>query len=193
MPLNADYWNKRYAEGNIPWDAGAPTTPLRSFLDTLKDPHQRILIPGAGRGHEAIYLHRKGFTQVYVCDWAPLALEALLDIEPDFPSDHLLQADFFELEPRYDFLIEQTFFCAIDPSLRPAYAQKAHQLLSPGGSLVGLLWAEELPVEGPPFGGTEAEYRGYFEPFFTIEQIELAPNSIKPRAGRELFLKMKAT
>ena len=62
-----------------------------------------------------------------------------------------------------------------------------HSLLSPKGKIVGLLFNFPLTQEGPPFGGSKEEYLTLFSEKFTIKKLEKAYNSIKPRAGRELF------
>lgn len=190
--LDETYWRNRYADGRTGWDAGAITPPLREYFNQLGPPdHRRILIPGAGRAYEAEYLHRQGFSQVMVADVAPEALAALQQRVPDFPAAHLLHADFFALPntPPYDLLVEQTFFCALDPSLRPAYARQCAHLLRPGGTLAGLLFETDFgPVTEPPFGGTREEYRAYFEPYFDFVHFDTAHNSLRPRQGRELFI-----
>jgi SAM-dependent methyltransferase len=187
------YWQARYATpGRAGWDAGRTTPPLRAYFDQLPVASQpRILIPGAGRAYEAEYLHRLGFRQVVVADLAPEPLAELAARVPDFPTENLWLADFFALPPteQFDLLIEQTFFCAIDPSLRPAYAQQCATLLRPGGKLVGLLFDTEFAgASEPPFGGSREEYRAYFAPYFEFVHFDTAYNSLAPRAGRELFI-----
>ncbi|GAB2966471.1 methyltransferase domain-containing protein [Hymenobacter coalescens] len=188
--FDAAYWSTRYAAGQDQWDAGAITEPLRAYLAQLGPPDaRRILIPGAGRAYEAEYLHRAGWPEVWVADFAAAPLQALQQRVPDFPAAHLLRADFFQLGGRFDLLLEQTFFCALDPALRPAYARQCAELLRPGGKLVGLLFDGLVgPGDGPPFGGTREEYREYFAPYFDFVHFEAAYNSIKPRQGRELFI-----
>ena len=83
--------------------------------------------------------------------------------------------------------VEQTFFCALNPAERPAYAKKMSELLVPGGKVAGVLFDAEFEG-GPPFGGNREEYSRYFVPFFKIKTLERCYNSIKPRAGRELFM-----
>src|SRR4051812_42592186 len=98
--VNADYWNERWKNGETTWDMGSPSTPLKEYIDTLdpvKDKDMKILIPGCGNGYEAEYLFRKGFTRVYVVDYAKKALEEFAKRVPDFPEDHLICDDFFEL------------------------------------------------------------------------------------------------
>lgn len=186
--LNSNYWQTRYKNAETGWDIGTVSPPLKAYFDQLSGQNLKILIPGAGNAYEAEYLHLNGFTQVYVADFAAAPLNALLQRVPDFPASHLLQQNFFEIENNFDLIVEQTFFCAIDPALRPAYATKCAELLKPGGKLVGLLFNTEFEKPGPPFGGSAEEYRPYFEPYFHFHTFAEAYNSILPRAGRELFI-----
>lgn len=196
LAFDAAYWQGRYDAARTSWDTGGPTPPLRAYFDQLEARRQpRILIPGAGRAYEAEYLHRAGFERVFVADIASAALAAVAARVPDFPPAHLLLQDFFALTPTpepFDLLVEQTFFCALDPGLRPAYARQCAHLLRPGGTLMGVLFDTDFgPVTEPPFGGGREEYRAYFEPYFEFKHFETATNSIRPRAGRELFICLK--
>ncbi|MBX0290715.1 methyltransferase domain-containing protein [Hymenobacter sp. HSC-4F20] len=194
--LDAAYWQQRYKTGQTGWDTGSITPPLLDYFRQLGPPDaRRILIPGAGRAYEAEYLHDQGWPNVWVADLAAAPLQSLRQRVPDFPPQHLLQQDFFQLEPTppFDLIVEQTFFCALNPALRPAYAQQCARLLRPGGTLMGLLFDTEFSQPGPPFGGSGEEYRGYFAPYFTFVHFESATNSLPPRQGRELFICLKRT
>jgi hypothetical protein len=191
MQLDKDFWGSLYERGETGWDVGAPTAPLRAYIDQLTDKHLRILFPGAGRAWEAEYAHRLGFTNVFVLDLADAPFQDLLARCPDFPKEHLITGDFFSHEDRYDRIIEQTFFCALDPALRPAYVRQMHALLCPGGKLAGVLFDSVPNLQGPPFGGSEAEYRALFSPLFPGVTLARCHNSIAPRAGRELWLDAK--
>lgn len=190
MELNKNFWNERYAQADTPWDIGYVSPALKTFIDALPDKNIRVLIPGAGRAYEAVYLFRQGFQQVFVCDWAEESFRQLKTMVPDFPANQLLCTDFFELEGTFDLMLEQTFFCAIPPSLRTDYVNKAAQLLPSGKTLAGLLFASHFGIPGPPFGGTDAEYRKLFSPHFFIEAMEMCKNSILPRAENELFFQL---
>lgn len=185
--LSATYWDQRYRDSHTPWDIGYVSPPLRNYFDCLENKSIRILIPGAGRAHEAIYLHQQGFDQVWVCDWAPESFGHLKKQAPDFPEQHLLIGDFFALKMQVDLVVEQTFFCALPSAKRAEYVHKMAELIADQGKLMGLLFATEFPQPGPPFGGSEAEYRNLLNTRFEIDQMTLAPDSIKPRLGRELF------
>lgn len=185
------YWSSRYQENRTGWDIGYPAPPLTEYLDQLTDKSLRILIPGAGNAYEAEYAWRKGFTDVFVLDIAPEPLRAFAQRVPDFPKDKLIEDDFFYHFGLYDLILEQTFFCALDPDslTRSAYARQMANLLAPGGKLVGLWF--DLPEIGkpgaPPHGGTREEYLDYLKPYFEVKVFSGASNSIKPRAGNELF------
>ena len=187
MNLNKTYWDTRYTDNQTSWDAGEITTPLKNYIDQLTDKSIQILIPGAGNAYEAEYLFRQGFKNVTVIDISDKPLDNLKQRIPDFPSSQLVCADFFSFKGQFDLIIEQTFFCALEPSLRSAYAEKMAELIKPGGRLSGVLFDTEFEG-GPPFGGSKQEYLVYFEPFFIIKSMDLCYNSIKPRAGRELFI-----
>ncbi len=188
MTLNKEYWEDRYREERLGWDIGAVSTPLKTYIDQLTDKELKILVPGAGYGYEAVYLFRNGFKNTYVLDIAPTPLDAIRQQCPDFPEEQLLEADFFGLEEsNFDLILEQTFFCALDPKLRPDYVRKMHDLLAVDGRLAGLFFDFPLTEQGPPFGGSKEEYQALFEPYFRIRILDRAYNSIAPRQGNELF------
>ncbi len=186
-----EYWTERYLSGLTGWDMGSVSPPLKAYFDQLADRELRVLIPGAGNGHEVDYLFHQGFKNVFLLDIARPPLEDFTRKVPDFPVRQIIHGNFFEHEGQYDLIVEQTFFCAFEPTARrrQAYADKVWELLRPGGKLMGLWW--KFPLEAgqrtPPFGGSREEYVGYFKEKFTLLHFEDCYNSIKPRAGREFF------
>jgi len=189
--LDKNFWDNRYKTGQTGWDIGAPSTPLTDYIDSLVNKDLAILIPGCGRAYEAEYFFKKGFKDITVIDISPTALHDFSKRLPDFPKKQLINANFFDLQGKYDLLIEQTFFCAIDVSLRQDYVKHASSILKKEGKIVGLLFAEEFGNDYPPFGGTKKEYIKLFSENFEIQKIELAHNSIEKRKGRELFISFK--
>jgi SAM-dependent methyltransferase len=185
---NRQYWEKRYQDGLTAWDTGGITLPLKIYVDQLMQKQPDILIPGAGNSYEAEYLFRSGSSHVWVVDIAEAPLQNLAARCPDFPSGQLLQQDFFSLTQTFDLILEQTFFCSFEPGHRQAYAHQCARLLRPGGKLAGVLFDCEFEKQGPPFGGSQEEYRRYFELYFDFLHWETCNNSIPPRAGRELFV-----
>lgn len=192
IELNDNYWSQRYQNQEVGWDIGEISTPLKNYFDQLKNKDIKILIPGAGNSYEAEYLFRNGFKNVFICDFAEEPLQNFSNRVVDFPKSQLLKSDFFKLEEGdFDLIIEQTFFCAINPSLRSRYFQKVHQLLNEKGKLVGVMFNVELNKDKPPFGGNKLEYYSYFKGLFNIVTFETCYQSILPRAGRELFINLQ--
>ena len=98
--------------------------------------------------------------------------------------------DFFEHQGEYDLIIEQTFFCALPPTMRQKYVWKMHQLLANKGKIAGLLFNRTFE-SGPPFGGSQEEYNLLFQQAFNFLKMEVCQNSATPRAGSELFIELQ--
>ena len=187
-------WEERWQAGQTGWDLGAASPPLTAYADqiSLEKRDLRILLPGCGNGYEAIHLLQNGFSDITMLDIAPSAISHVqqrLEAEmPDWPSKlRLVCADFFQLEGTFDLVLEQTFFCAINPALRPDYVRKMVDLLAPDGKLAGVLFNRAFEG-GPPFGGDTEEYRRLFDPYFELKTMETCYNSAGPRAGSEVFI-----
>lgn len=103
-------------------------------------------------------------------------------------ENQIINSDFFDMEGKFDLIIEQTFFCALNPELRENYVRKMKFLLNPKGKIAGLLFQFPLTTEGPPFGSSKEEYIALFQKDFNIINMETAYNSIAPRKNRELFV-----
>lgn len=188
--LNDQYWSERYAKSQTGWDVGNVSPALKAYFDQLSTQSISILIPGCGNAHEAEYLLQQGFTDITLIDISGVLVQNLQVKLKDYIEKgvcRVIHQDFFEHLGSYDLIVEQTFFCAIDPILRPKYAKKMSELLKPTGRLVGLLFDREF-VGGPPFGGIKEEYVPYFSPYFDLKTIEKCTNSIPPRVGNELFI-----
>ena len=190
MELNDKIWNNRYLNDEIGWDIGHISNPLKDYFNQLENKELKILIPGCGNAYEAEYLVSMGFKNVFLIDWAQEALDNFKKRNLNFPSTNLICGDFFEHEENYDLIVEQTFFCAINPILRKDYVLKMKELLHDKGKLVGLLFNDTLFGNRPPFGGKKSEYIELFNKHFKNVSMEKAYNSIKSRQGRELFIQV---
>jgi methyl halide transferase len=186
------YWSERYQKQSTGWDLGTPSEPIKTYIDQLDNKDLRILIPGAGNAYEAEYLFHQGFKNVFVMDISAIPLQNFKERMPDFPENQLIECNFFEHFGQYDLILEQTFFCSFEPTKenRCTYGEKMAQLLNPNGKLVGL-WFDipliENNMDKRPFGGSKTEYLSYLSPYFEVKTFESCYNSIKPRAGQELF------
>lgn len=190
IDLSEKAWDNRYKSNDIGWDLGAISPPLKHYIDQLENKEQHILIPGGGNSYEAEYLFRKGFQNVFVADLSKTALRNLQKRVPEFPEEQLLHMNFFEIEASYDLVFEQTFFCAIHPTMREDYALKMQEILQPKGKIVGVLFQVPLFANRPPFGGSKAEYLTYFKPQFQLKYFDTCYNSHPSRKGKELFINL---
>jgi len=189
--LNKSFWEHRYHENKTGWDIGHVSLPIKTYIDQLTNKGLKILIPGAGNSYEAEYLWKKGYENIFVLDIATQPLINFKKRLTKFPDKQLINKDFFELEDSFDLIIEQTFFCALQPNLRENYSNKIDELLNENGKIVGLLFDFELTNEGPPFGGSKTEYLNLFSSIFNIKTFEKSYNSIKSREHKELFFIFK--
>ena len=161
---------------------------MKAYFDQLSDKSLKILIPGGGNSYEAEYLMEQGFEDVTVVDLSGVVIEALQQRFAGYLHKglKLIHQDFFEHQGQYDLIVEQTFFCALDPSLRPAYVQHMRELMSRQGKLMGVLFDREF-VGGPPFGGTAKEYKELMRTTLDVIKMEPCYNSVPPRMGSEVF------
>ncbi|MCL6461913.1 MAG: methyltransferase domain-containing protein [Flavobacterium micromati] len=188
--LDVMYWETQYQNNNIGWDLGTISPAIKMYIDNLIDKKIAVLIPGCGNTYEAEYLLEQGFTNITVIDIAPTLVSSLQEKFSSNSNITILLGDFFEHKGQYNIIIEQTFFCALEPALRQKYAQKMNELLAADGILFGLLFNRQFDV-GPPFGGSQEEYQIVFQKEFDILQMKLCLNSVAPRANTELFIELK--
>mgnify|MGYP001044084631 CR=1 FL=1 len=191
MKLDGNYWEDRYVNNNTGWDMGKVSPPLKIWLDNQSNKELKILIPGAGNAYEVEYAFANGFQNVFLLDIAPTAVTNFKNRNPNFPEANILLADFFNLEMEFDIIMEQTFFCALDPKIRSRYVSKCHEILKPDGKIVGLQFDFPLTREGPPFGGSVKEYEELYSPLFAIHKMERCLDSIEPRQGKELWVELQ--
>jgi len=186
--LDQSFWNDQYIANTTGWDLGQVSPPLKEYIDQIRDKDIKILIPGCGNSYEAEYLLKMGFTNISLIDIAPDLVKRLKSKFKSDPHIKIILGDFFSHEGEYDLIIEQTFFCALDPVLRKNYVEQMKKLLKKGGKLAGLLFVREFENAGPPFGGSKEEYQFLFEPDFEFHVFEPCYNSFAKREGSELFV-----
>ena len=138
-PFNKDYWDTRYQDHQIGWDLGEVSPPLKAYFDTIENKSISVLIPGCGNSYEADYLLSLGFTNVTLIDISPTLVNQLQQKHQGNAAINIIEGDFFEHQAQYDLIVEQTFYCALHPSLRQNYDNKMSELLKSDGLLVGLL------------------------------------------------------
>ncbi len=182
-------WNRRYIEGDTPWDKGDahPALGIAMARSALSG---RVLVPGCGTGHDVRALAAQGLDATGL-DIAPLALEKARAHAPVGREQYIL-GDLFALpagfENSFDGVFEHTCFCAIDPSRRADYVMAVASVLKPGGRLLAVFFLDPgNDGDGPPFGSTTQEIDKIFAPHFRLlDEYEDMP-TFPEREGRELL------
>jgi SAM-dependent methyltransferase len=186
-PSDPTFWSNLYQTKQDGWELGAASPPIARWAAAEPLAGKRVLVVGCGRGHEARALAARG-ARVVGLDLAPEAIAEARRLGGDV---EWVNGDLFALPAtgEYDFVIEHTCFCAIDPARRDEYVRAVAGALKPGGQLVGLFYAHGKPG-GPPFDTSAAEVRSRFSTDFTVEALDVAPDSIERRRGKELFARI---
>jgi SAM-dependent methyltransferase len=186
---NEEYWEQHYQQGKTRWDLGQAAPSFVSLLNSAAAPSPgRVAVLGCGRGYDALLFADRGF-EVVGFDFAAAAITSATALaQAAGSSAEFLQRNIFDLpaefENYFDYLVEHTCFCAIEPGQRPAYVQVAKSILKPQGELIGLFFTHNRPG-GPPFGVTASEIRQYFHRDFEIISLIPAINSVPERQGEE--------
>lgn len=190
-----DWWQERYQRGQTGWDLGRPTPLFQRLLDDGALPTGRMIVLGAGRGADARLFARHGF-EVVAVDFAADAVQAMHDrAQPDAPLT-IVHADMFDLPAQYgaefDYVLEYTSFCALNPQRRAEYADLVAHLLKPGGTLIALLFPIGDYAGGPPFAIDPEQFIALFEAHhFTIVERSTPPDSVASRRGREQLVVLR--
>jgi SAM-dependent methyltransferase len=193
---SAQKWEADYTRHTDGWDLGGPTPVFKRLLSNRKWPPGRMIVLGAGRGHDARLFARHGF-QVTAVDFASSAVKEMQRLADPAAPVEILQQDMFTLPETlnntFDYVLEYTCFCAIDPNRRPEYADLVARLLKPNGIYIDLAFPLDGRKGGPPFAVTEAEIFELFQKRgFKLLSREKPAESVSPRRhAEELFIFQK--
>jgi SAM-dependent methyltransferase len=192
---SASFWEESYRSGRTGWDLGMPTPVFQRVAESSQFPPGKMLVICAGRGYDARMFARLGFqvTAVDFADEAVKEMQSLLD--PDLTME-VMQADLFDLpafmEAEFQYILEYTCFCAIDPQRRAEYIESVSSLLEPGGYYIALAFPIGQRTGGPPFVVAPDEL---IQPLndrgFELITREVPDDSVPGREGIEELLILK--
>jgi cyclopropane fatty-acyl-phospholipid synthase-like methyltransferase len=181
-------WQAHYEAADTPWDEGAPHPALLDYIAASGPFRGRILVPGCGSGHEVRAISTPE-NHVVGLDIAPAAI-AKAQAFPKTGNEEYVVADLFNLAPQYraafDTVVEHTCFCAVEPSMRPAYAGAVAGALKPGGMLFAIFYLDPARDHQPPFGVAVEELDRLFSHDFVLIRQWVPVQTFEGRESREL-------
>ncbi len=183
-----EFWEDKYIQNHMPWDIGQAAPAFvkyftrRDAINSVSTVESRkVTVLGSGRGHDAFYLANcEHMFDIYGFDFSDAAIDFCNELKNknNISNIGFYLKDFFQMvndkkwESYFDYVIEHTSFCAIDPKRREEYVDLIKYLLKPGGKLVGLFFMRAKELGGPPFGSTPEEIKNIFkEGFNEIEEL----------------------
>jgi SAM-dependent methyltransferase len=174
MPDRADrtHWDKRYQEGDTPWDTGLPSSELVRVVQEEKIPPCRAVELGCGTGTNVIWLAQQGF-EVTGVDLAPLAVQRAQErAKGAGVKVRIVAADVLnlpDLGAPFQFFFDRGCYHVvrrIDPG---RYIQTVARITTP--DMIGLILAgnaREPQTPGPPTVSEEEIRREWGEAFEII-------------------------
>ncbi len=126
-------------------------------------------------------------------DFSPSAAQEMMRLADPAAPVEILQEDMFEL-PRslngaFDYVLQYTCFCAIDPKRREDYAELVARLLKPGGIYIDLAFPLDGRAGGPPFAvSADGIIRLFRQRGLELVSREKLPDSVAPRREAEELL-----
>lgn len=187
------FWSDIYSGEELPWDLGRETPVLPQVLPQLKLSKSRVLVLGAGAGHDAAYFARQGHS-VTAVDLSAEAVSRAKQAYGSVEGLEFVQADAFALpeswNSRFDLVFEHTCYCAISPERRNELVKVWRRMLHAQGHLLGVFFVNEKRM-GPPFGGSEWELRERFKKAFEFLFWTRWHASVERRKSMELVVYAK--
>ena len=182
-------WDESYQRGDVFWDKGAPSPPMRQHLErhTVRG---RTLVPGCGHGHEVDLAVEFGLDATGL-DIAPTAIAEARELYPHL-AERLVVGDLFnppaEMRDAFDVVLEHTCMSGLHPTLRADYRRGIDLTLRPGGLLIGVWYINpdlDPGEEGPPFPFSVPDLTALFADGYEIVADYVPDVAFKGREGRE--------
>lgn len=187
---------KALSPAELPWNAGGPDSDLVRLADAGSLPLGRALDAGAGPGHDAAFLAKRGWSVLAV----DLSAEALKLAERTVRAEGqqgrvtLKEADVLKLkEPAESFalVVDRGCFHTLAPADRARYVSAMGRLLQPGGKVVLRTFSDQEPDGPGPHRFTKAELEALWGGAFHFEDFRegIFEGPRKPKAYLSLLRK----
>jgi len=182
-------WDECYQKGEVFWDKGAPSPPMKQYLER-RAVRGRALVPGCGRGHEVALAVEHGL-DVTGLDIAPTGVAEARTLYPQL-AERFVTGDLFEppaeMRGAFDVVLEHTCMSALPPTMRRDYRRGIDLTLRCGGLLIGAWFINpdlDPGEEGPPFPFTVADLTVLFADGYDIVEDYVPDVAFRGREGRE--------
>lgn len=182
-------WDECYQKGEVFWDKGAPSPPMKQYLER-RAVRGRALVPGCGRGHEVALAVEHGL-DVTGLDIAPTGVAEARTLYPQL-AERFVTGDLFEppaeMRGAFDVVLEHTCMSALPPTMRRDYRRGIDLTLRCGGLLIGVWFINpdlDPGEEGPPFPFTVADLTVLFADGYDIVEDYVPDVAFRGREGRE--------
>lgn len=199
-------WEDLYRKGEVFWDKGEASRPLRDYLEQQASTMQnsgtaiqlsgKTLVPGCGRGHEVALAVEYGLDAIGL-DIAPTALAEARARYPHL-AERFVLASLFDppaaMRGAFDLVLEHTCMSALPPNLRGEYRRGIDLTLRPGGLLIGVWYINpslEPGYEGPPFPFSVEDLTALFTDGYKVVEDYIPQVAFPGREGRERLRVLK--
>ncbi|MDE2039814.1 MAG: class I SAM-dependent methyltransferase [Elusimicrobia bacterium] len=173
----------------LPWNAGGPDPELVSLVDSGAIPVGRAIDIGAGPGHDAIFLAKRGF-RVLALDIAASAIElakanakkARVGVAIDFRVEDVLKLS--SPPGSATFVNDRGCFHVLPEHQRRDYLRRIGDVLVRGGQLLLRTFSEKEPPGPGPHRFTGEQLERIFFPRFDFLRMKegLFEGPRKPKA-----------
>ena len=181
-------WENRYIMNDIPWNQGEAAPELVEILKKGIIKNQ-IIVPGCGFGHDCAMIAQNQSCQVLGLDLSITAIRQAVNRYGSLNNLKFVQGDIFrvssEFEMQFDWLVEHTCFCALNPVDRKSYLDFATFILKPKAKLFGILFKDVEGNTGPPYPISKKDFENLFSKNFNLLSIWDAKKSFKGRENNE--------
>jgi len=182
-------WDEIYRKGEIFWDKGAPSPPMKQCLER-QPVRGRTLVPGCGHGHEVALAVEHGLDATGL-DIAPTGVAEARALYPHL-ADRFVVGNLFdpptEMRGAFEVVLEHTCMSALHPTMHADYRRGIDLTLRPGGLLIGVWFIRPNlgpGEEGPPFAFSVPDLTALFADGYEIVDDYVPDVAFSGREGRE--------
>lgn len=193
---NTNSWETCWGRNLTPWDLGGVTPIIDHLIRAHELPPGTAFVPGCGSGYDVVAMASSA-RHVVGLDISETAIAKARQMASATSSAQWVEfvcTDFFTYTPEaaFNLIFDYTFFCALEPSLRPKWAAKMSELLAPHGELITIIYPVSDHEGGPPYAVSFEAYEKVLSPLgFVCTFHEENSLSIASRQGKELLGRWK--